>query len=34
MAANNARAFRFYTKLGFIVLDKDQDAIWLGKKLA
>ncbi len=34
MAASNARAFRFYTKLGYIVLGKDEDAMWLGKKLA
>ncbi|CAF3225325.1 unnamed protein product [Rotaria sp. Silwood2] len=33
MAANNARAFRFYTKLGFTVLVQDQETIWLGKKL-
>ncbi|CAF3695743.1 unnamed protein product [Rotaria sordida] len=29
MAANNARAFRFYTKLGYTVLAQDQYTIWL-----
>lgn len=32
MAPNNTRAFGFYAKLGFIVLAKDHDALWLGKK--
>lgn len=34
MAANNDRAFGFYMKLGFNVLDKNENAIWLGKQLA
>ncbi|CAF1233759.1 unnamed protein product [Rotaria sp. Silwood1] len=34
MAANNDRAFHFYTKLGFTVLAQDQETIWLGKKFS
>ncbi|CAM2729170.1 unnamed protein product [Rotaria socialis] len=33
MSANNARAFRFYTKVGFTVLEQDPETIWFGKKL-
>ncbi|CAF5214055.1 unnamed protein product, partial [Rotaria magnacalcarata] len=28
MSANNVRAFRFYTKVGFTVLEQDPETIW------